>query len=100
MNEVFLPWEAEKMRDAEKVLQVLTEAQLKFIESEFSISNEQIQHMDDNTISELYDKICDIEVEETMAAGDGELSERGKMAESIVSVIGNELYRPDDEPEE
>ena len=35
-----------------------------------------------------------------MAAGDGELSDRGKMAESIVTVIGNELYGSEDEPEE
>ena len=35
-----------------------------------------------------------------MNAGDGELSERGKMAEGIVTLIGDALYRPKDEPEE
>lgn len=78
----------------------LSKEQLDFIQTEFGHDPDALGVLEDDDIDNLYDRLCDIEVEETMAAGDGELSERGKMAESIVSVIGNELYRPDDEPEE
>lgn len=87
------------MRDAEKVLKILSQTQLNFIEEEVGFSKAQIKTMDDDAVAEMYDKLCDIEVEETVSAGDGELSERGKLAEGLVTVIGNELYRPDDEPE-
>lgn len=78
----------------------LSKEQLDFIQTEFGHDPDALGALEDDDIDSLYDRLCDIEVEETMAAGDGELSERGKMAESIVSIIGNELYRPDDEPEE
>lgn len=78
----------------------LSKEQLDFIQTEFGHDPDALGVLEDDDIDRLYDRLCDIEVEETMAAGDGELSERGKMAESIVSVIGNELYRPADEPEE
>lgn len=78
----------------------LSKEQLDFIQTEFGHDPDALGVLEDDDIENLYDRLCDIEVEETMAAGDGELSERGKMVESIVSVIGNELYRPDDEPEE
>ncbi len=76
----------------------LSKEQLDFIQTEFGHDPDALGVLDDDDIERLYDHLCDIEVEETMGAGDGELSERGKMVESIVSVIGNELYRPDDEP--
>ena len=78
----------------------LSKEQLDFIQTEFGHDPDALGALEDDDIDSLYDRLCDIEVEETMAAGDGELSERGKMAESIVSIIGNELYRPDEEPEE
>lgn len=78
----------------------LSKEQLDFIQTEFGHDPDALGVLEDDDIERLYDRLCDIEIEETMAAGDGELSERGKMAESIVSVIGNELYRPADEPEE
>lgn len=78
----------------------LSKEQLDFIQTEFGHDPDALGVLEDDDIDRLYDRLCDIEIEETMAAGDGELSERGKMAESIVSVIGNELYRPADEPEE
>lgn len=56
--------------------------------------------MSDDEIDELYDQIADIEVDETVDADrDGrDLTERGKTAEGIVTVIGNELYRPMESP--
>lgn len=85
---------------AEAVLDVLSQTQLDFIEQEFGYTKEAVAAMSDDEIDELYDQIADIEVDETVDADrDGrDLTERGKTAEGIVTVIGNELYRPDGEP--
>ncbi len=88
------------MDDVKRAFCLLDEDQLQFIQDEFGYAPDAISVLSNEDFEKLYDHIGDIEVEETMAAEDGELSERGKMAESIVTVIGNELYRPDDEPEE
>lgn len=87
--------------NAEVVLDVLSQTQLDFIEQEFGYTREVIASMSDDEVDELYDQIADIEVDETVDADrDGrDLTERGKTAEGIVTVIGNELYRPDDEPD-
>lgn len=79
---------------------MLDESQLSFIQVEFVHDPDALSALSDEDFEKLYDRLGDIEVEETMVAGDGDLSDRGKMAESIVTAIGNELYRPDDEPEE
>ena len=85
---------------AEAVLDVLSQTQLDFIEQEFGYTKEAIAPMSDDEIDELYDQIADIEVDETVDADrdSRDLTERGKTAEGIVTVIGNELYRPDGEP--
>ena len=85
---------------AEAVLDVLSQTQLDFIEQEFGYTKEAIAAMSDDEIDELYYQIADIEVDETVDADRGgrDLTERGKTAEGIVTVIGNELYRPDGEP--
>lgn len=87
--------------NAEVVLDVLSQTQLDFIEQELGYTREAISAMSDDEIDELYDQIADIEVDETVDADRGgrDLTERGKTAEGIVTVIGNELYRPDDEPD-
>lgn len=83
---------------AEIILDVLSQTQLDFINQEFGYTKESIAAMSDNEIDELYDQIADIEVDETVDADrDGrDLTERGKTAEGIVTVIGNGLYRHDD----
>lgn len=87
--------------NAEVVLDVLSQTQLDFIERELGYAREAIKAMSDDEIDEMYDQIADIEVDETVDADrDGrDLTERGKTAEGIVTIIGNELYRPDDEPD-
>lgn len=87
------------MKDSDIVLNTLSKAQLDFIKSELGVTKDAIKGMDSDAINELCDKICDIEVEETIKADDernGEYSEREKMVESIVTAIGNELYRLED----
>ncbi len=86
---------------ARAVLDVLSQPQLDFIEQELGYAVEDIEAMSDDEIDQMYDRIADIEVDETADADrEGrDLTDRGKLAESIVTVIGDELYRPDDEPE-
>lgn len=87
------------MSASETVKKILSKTQFDFIQSELGYGHDDINTLDEDGISSLYDDLCDIEIEETMTAGDGELSERGKMAEGIVTVMGNELYRLDEEEE-
>lgn len=88
------------MRDAEKVKKLLSQAQLDFIKDEFGHEPDALGSMSDDEIDYLYELIADIEVDETVTAGDGKLSDRGRMAESIVTSIGNELYRPDEKEDD
>lgn len=88
------------MGEAEKVISILSEEQLDFISSELGCDMDALSKMDDDAVDDLYDRICDIEVEETVAADDNELSDRGKMAVGIVTVIGNELYSQEDDLDE
>lgn len=87
---------------ADVVLRVLSQTQLEFIKEELGNDKDAIRNMGDDEIDQMYDRICDIEIDETVDADrEGrDLTERGKTAEGIVTVIGNELYRPNDEPAE
>ena len=87
------------MNDAQKAVKLLSQVQLDFIEVEVGVDKEAIEKMSDQKFSDLYDTICDIEVEETMKSEDEgtEPSEREKMAENIVTLLGNELYSQEDD---
>lgn len=87
------------MSQSEIVMNILDEEKLRFIESELGFNADAIRAMDDNAIDDMYDKICDIEVEETVASESGgrAYSDRERMAEGIVTLIGNALYRPEDD---
>lgn len=82
------------MSDAAKALRILGPEHLKFIERELGFSTKDIEDMSDDEFSELYDQLANIEIDEVCAAGDDEVSERGNTAADIVTVLGNELYRP------
>lgn len=84
----------EKMTDAQRAGGFLSKEQLDLIRAEFGCT---LAALTDEDFQKLYDRLADIEVEETIAAGDGELSERGKQVESIITIIGNEIYRVEDE---
>lgn len=73
------------------LLKELNDKQIKFICKECSVSAEDVENADYDEAYEFYETMCDIEVEETVEAGDDELSARGKMAEDIVTLIGNHL---------
>lgn len=67
----------------------LSKKQMEFIEEELGITEEQLQNMTEEEFYDMSEKIADIEVHESMLADDdGELSERGEMAASIITLFG------------
>ena len=65
-----------------------SKAEYDFIEREFGKNQEQVAALTDDELYDLADDCFVIEEEETVAAGeDGELSERGELAASIVTKV-------------
>ncbi len=72
----------------------LTEQHLKFIEEEFGIDSDSLTTFDkDRLYEKIYDPCCAIEEVETVATldDDSELSERGKNASEIVTILGKTI---------
>ena len=69
----------------------LNTKQIRFIADECGIEMNAVKEADDKKAYKLYECMCDIEVEETIKAGDNDLSERGKLAEKIVTIVGNKI---------
>lgn len=71
-----------------------TEKYLKFLDSEFGISEEKAQNLSDDEIDELYDKVCVIEEIEAVNASENnsDLSERGRIATELVDYIWQESF--------
>ena len=67
----------------------MTEAQKQFICYEMGFSADELDNASEERLGEVYDVLCDIEIEETI--DDDELSERGKLAESLVTLMGNAI---------
>lgn len=78
----------------EKIEKLLNEKQIVFIKTELGYDTDKLNALSDEEFDGLYDILCDIEVEETIKADKKNinLSERGELAESIVTVVGNKLY--------
>lgn len=68
--------------------ELLNDEQLDFIADEFGILKGNINS---TTADSLYDEIGLIEADEVISANGGPLSRRGKLAASIVTVLGNAL---------
>ncbi|MDR2042850.1 MAG: hypothetical protein LBQ15_00475 [Clostridium sp.] len=58
-----------------------------FIESEFGLSRETVNALSDDGLVDLYEKCCEVEIDETSRAGDRSLTERGDMAVRLVNLI-------------
>ena len=72
----------------------MNKQQIEFIEKEFGIDSDSLTVLDEDKIYEkIYDPCCVIEEVETVATLDDntELSERGKIASEIVTLLGNEI---------
>lgn len=85
------------MENAKLVAGKLSEVQYNFLADEFGIDEQTFQTLSDDALDDLYDEIGFIEAEETMNADkeNRDLTERGKIAVGIVTLIGDELYSPD-----
>lgn len=70
---------------------IFTNVQYVFLEKEFGLSNESINQMDNDAFGDLYDKVCDIEIDETCKAGNNPLTERGETAVEIVDIMADAL---------
>lgn len=77
------------MHDA---LNELTGPQVEFICTQMNIDQEKLFEMDEASLDLVYDKMCDIEIDETMK-DEEKLSDIGKLAEGIVTVLGNAIAR-------
>lgn len=74
-----------------KQLMTLSDGQLAFIFNECHLSKEELLAMNDDALYDnVYDRMCDIETEET-PADDSEESEHCRMASDIVTILGNAL---------
>lgn len=61
---------------------------IKFLYKEFNLTEKQFLAMTEDDLDDLYDKLCDIEHEET-PSDDSPLTVRGEMVEFIVTIVGN-----------
>ncbi|MCL1882631.1 MAG: hypothetical protein FWF81_02625 [Defluviitaleaceae bacterium] len=71
-----------------------SKAQYVFFKDEFDISKSDLADMSDEHLADLYDEVCEIEIEETALAvreeSDG-LSTRGEVAVEIVNIMATQL---------
>ncbi len=75
----------------EEALKTLTGTQVDFICSEFGITKDELFSKDEDSIGELYDELCSIEIAETPVGDDEAESDHCKLASAIVTVLGNAI---------
>jgi hypothetical protein len=68
-----------------------SDAQFAFLNKEFGLNKEKVIQMDSEALDDLYEKICEIEIAETINADDDPLSGRGKMAVELVNALAETL---------
>jgi len=66
----------------------LDQEAVAFLYNEFELSANDFQAMTEDELDDLYDQLCDIEIAET-PSDNSPLTKRGKMVESIVTIVGN-----------
>ena len=75
-----------------KALKKLNKEQIVFICDECSVSKDELFNMDDDTLyDEIYEKMCNIEIDEVCSNDDGEETERCRIASDIVTILGNTI---------
>lgn len=75
-----------------QALQELTETQIEFICSECSISEEELNSMDEVQLYDVvYETMCNIEIEEVCSNDGDEDTERCAIASDIVTILGNAI---------
>ena len=66
----------------------LSKVQFEFLHNEFGITEDGIKSKSEEELDELYDKLCEIEVDETLL-DESKMNERCEIVSSIVTVVGN-----------
>lgn len=75
-----------------EVLESLSRKQKKFICEECSITESELLGMDEDDLYDIvYEKMCDIEIEEVCKSNSSKESERCEIASDIVTILGNTL---------
>lgn len=75
-----------------EVLNQLSKNQVAFICYECSISEEDLMKMDEDTLyDKVYEKMCDIEMDEVFKNDGDEDTKRCSIASDIVTLLGNTL---------
>lgn len=75
----------------QEALKDLTETQIEFLCTEFSMTKEALLSAEEDALDEIYDALCDMEVDELTKAGNAELPDRGKIVGDIVTTLGNAI---------
>ena len=79
-----------------EVRKELSDEQIDFICKEVGVEKEKFLSMTEDELDGVYDKLCDIEIDEIMECRDSELSERGTMASDLVTLFGNSIAEDDE----
>lgn len=74
----------------------LTEQQKEFVLKELGLTEEEFFWRKEHDHDLLIDELADIEIEETIKAGDNDLSPRGVMTVEMVDLVHGP-YDPDDD---
>ena len=67
----------------------LDDFQLDFLNEEMGIDREMLMNALEEELDDIYDRLCDIECEET--PNEGEISKRGRIAADIVTLWGDAI---------
>lgn len=65
----------------------LTEQQVEFVQAELGLTEEEFLYRKENDCNQLIEDLADIEIKETIKAGDNDLSPRGVMAVEMVDFV-------------
>lgn len=77
-------------------LNKLSREQIEFICSECSITEDELFSMDDEMLyDEIYEKMCNIEIDEVCAHDGDDETERCSIASDIVTILGNAIAEED-----
>ncbi|MBE5933396.1 MAG: hypothetical protein E7263_08265 [Lachnospiraceae bacterium] len=75
-----------------KALQELTESQIEFICNECSVTEEELHNMEEDQLyDDVYETMCNIEIDEVCSKEGGEDTERCEIASDIVTILGNAI---------
>ena len=75
----------------------LTKKQRQFVKNELGLTEEQFFWRKEHDYDQLIEDCADIEIEETVKAGDNDLSPRGMMAVAMVDYVHGPYYAEEDD---